>query len=435
MLFENQENLIQFMTDNGADRILFKCLAENDNSKQQIYLGGSFEALNQIPFGTVIPGNLNGKEPNYKASLAFYWISDEGRIELAPGAQLILYPKYPEVRLSGFLQGCSISPSNHLHPVPSGERRYNNGRDGRVLVLGIRADGHILAYLAPAGTPLANKLTSMADDSSIFTSIETVSGLATKYALLSIIQDIQHDEWIPGCRMNSRGEAIYYKAPNGGGYTLEACLGIIPNGRAEPDWKGWEVKAFTGNKITLMTPEPDAGYYGQHRVEGFVRRYGRTRPVGDLYFTGVHRCGYTQSKTGLTMILDGFDEITNRIVNVTGGLILLDSDGYPAAIWTFAKLLEHWGKKHAHAVYVPYRKQERQGVVGYQYGNPVMLGEGTDFYKFLRAFYNGTVVYDPASKLFINEKGNSQTKARNQFRINVNDLNVLYYQFSLEILP
>lgn len=109
-MFDGKDTLVRFMTEHGADRILFKCLAENDNSKQQIYFGGSFEALNQIPFGEVYPDNINGKVPNYKAAVQFYWISYEGQIECAPKAQLILYPKYPEVRLSGFLQYCSIAP-------------------------------------------------------------------------------------------------------------------------------------------------------------------------------------------------------------------------------------------------------------------------------------------------------------------------------------
>ena len=138
------------MSDHGAYKILFKCLSENDNSKQQIYLGGSFEALNQIPFGEIVPDNIYGKVPNYKASLNFYWISDEGQIKQAPGAKLILYHKYPEVRLSGFLQGCSIAPSEYLQPVSEGKRKKNNNKDGRVLVLGIHRDGRIFAYLIPS---------------------------------------------------------------------------------------------------------------------------------------------------------------------------------------------------------------------------------------------------------------------------------------------
>lgn len=430
-MFDNKEELIRFMTHQGVKKILYKCLTENDNSKQQIYLGGSFDALNQIPFGEVLPSNINGSKPNFKAALNFFWINDEGQIKLAPKAQLILYPKYPEVRLSGFLQGCSIAPSNYLQHIPSGKRQNNNGRDGRVLIFGIRNDDRILAYLAPAGTSLANELITAADTNNIFTYIQITSGLATITELLSEIKNIKDAGWLSGRKMNSQGAVVDYNAQNGGGYTFEACLGIIPNGRSEPDWMGWEVKAFSDNIITLMTPEPDAGHYGEHNVRRFVQEYGHVSKKGELYFTGIHRCGILNKKTGMKMFIDGYDANTDRITNVTGGLTLLDSEDNPAAIWTFAKLIEHWGRKHARTVYIPYIKQKKQAVTEYQYINPIMLGIGTDFYKFLRAFNDGFIYYDPGSKLFINERGHSQTKARNQFRINKRNLTHLYDQFSV----
>ena len=51
----------------------------------------------------------------------------------------------------------------------------------------------------------------------------------------------------------------------------------------------WELKAYSGNRITLMTPEPDGGLYGENGVKVFVREYGK--PAGDdtLNFTGTHR--------------------------------------------------------------------------------------------------------------------------------------------------
>ena len=127
------------------------------------------------------------------------------------------------------------------------------------------------------------------------------------------------------CRIKLRGDIVDYKAINGGGYTLESCFGIIPNGRAEPDWKGWEVKSYTGNKITLMTPEPDAGYYNEHKVGAFVVEYGHVSEKGEIYFTGVHKWGRINKKTGMKIVIDGYDEETNRIIKVNGGLTLLDS--------------------------------------------------------------------------------------------------------------
>ena len=52
--------------------------------------------------------------------------------------------------------------------------------------------------------------------------------------------------------------------------TLEAELGITPNGYAEPDFMGWEVKQYgvtdfiairPRSPVTLMTPEPTGGIY------------------------------------------------------------------------------------------------------------------------------------------------------------------------------
>jgi cobyrinic acid a,c-diamide synthase len=44
MPFENYSQLTDLLARSGVTRVIFKPLAENDNSKQQIYLGGSFEA-------------------------------------------------------------------------------------------------------------------------------------------------------------------------------------------------------------------------------------------------------------------------------------------------------------------------------------------------------------------------------------------------------
>ena len=49
MTFANIESLSQQLTALGASRIFCKALAENDNTKQQIYLGGSFEVIKLLP--------------------------------------------------------------------------------------------------------------------------------------------------------------------------------------------------------------------------------------------------------------------------------------------------------------------------------------------------------------------------------------------------
>jgi hypothetical protein len=75
---------------------------------------------------------------------------------------------------------------------------------------------------------------------------------------------------------------------------------------------GWEVKAYSGSRITLMTPEPDSGYYGKNGVEAFVRKYGRQLPDDVLYFTGTHKVGVNCASSGQTLMLDGFDSSNGK---------------------------------------------------------------------------------------------------------------------------
>ncbi len=108
----NLTNLKSLFANNGCKEILVKNLAPNDNSKNQVYFGGSFEIINVLPISSVETVDAGDwKRERFKASVNFSWISDEGAIFPAPNTQLILYPKYPEVHFSGFLLGCKNAPS------------------------------------------------------------------------------------------------------------------------------------------------------------------------------------------------------------------------------------------------------------------------------------------------------------------------------------
>src|SRR5947209_5977292 len=99
----NLEQLLAAFSGYGCKRLYIKELAENDNSKNQVYLGPDFQAVNILP-NTGIYAEP-GKEGLMKANLDFAWINGEGHLNIAPHAKLILYPQYPEVRFSGFLLG------------------------------------------------------------------------------------------------------------------------------------------------------------------------------------------------------------------------------------------------------------------------------------------------------------------------------------------
>ena len=103
----------------GCTAAYVKVLAPNDNNKNQPYLSKSFEGLHLLPHGE-LTSDGEGDRIRYKASLNFAWLNDDLLPFVAPETKLILYPQYPEVRLSGFLAGCKDAPSKLMtDPAPA----------------------------------------------------------------------------------------------------------------------------------------------------------------------------------------------------------------------------------------------------------------------------------------------------------------------------
>jgi MvaI/BcnI restriction endonuclease family len=416
----------------GAVRAFCKPLAENDNSKQQVYFGGSFDVLHMFPFHNIVVDG-NGAQGTYKAKIDLFWI-DEKTTEQAHGAQLILYPQYPEVRFSGFLRGCKLAPNEQLRPLPKTQRRFNNGADGRVLFFAVNDEGKTYAYLAPAGSAIAldffhQQTMSPFVKQSVFYQLKLQTE-DVKVLLLQQLGLLVQSGWRNSVSLGSDGLVRPYKAQNGGGYTLEAFMGVVRNGRSEPDFRGWELKAFSSSRVTLMTPEPDAGDYGLYGAKSFVEQYGSPsiKDPSTLYFTGTHRVNARNEKTGLTLTVNGFDASTQKITDVNGAVALINDAGKNAAAWTFSQLLLKWNKKHAQAAYVPF-----ESILGeqnqYRYETPVLLGEGTDFSRFISALVNGSVILDPGSKVEAALTPHSKVKARSQFRTTTKQLPSLYQHF------
>ena len=144
----NLQNPKKLFIDNGCQKLYVKKLSPNDNSKNQVYLGGSFEILNIFPLSeikTEEAGDWNMER--FKASINFSWISDDGNIYPAPNSQLILYPKYPEVRFSGFLKKCENPPSELM------TQRLAD----RLLFLSISDKGKILGYVTDQAQKLGTR--------------------------------------------------------------------------------------------------------------------------------------------------------------------------------------------------------------------------------------------------------------------------------------
>lgn len=435
------DTLYKIMSDAGVRELYFKVLAPNDNSKNQIYLGGDMSIANKIPTGNFVFSESTSRKSRTKARrkiqapVQFAWIDAAGSASPAPNTKLILYPQYSEVRLSGFLRGTSGGPSDFMAPDRQGRE------SGRVLFIGVTADGRVIGYLASPDSRLSRHARELRAGSTDGLLIQLPlpaqsEGLSAKYLLLGALAQIHKKGWMLGRRLGSGGESLPCNSGNCGGYTLEAELGVRPNGYSEPDFHGWEIKQYGVTKfganvsriITLMTPEPSGGYYVQNSAEAFVRRYGYPDHQGRhdrLNFGGIYRFNHRNQGTGLTLRLEGYQRDSPSVADPGGSIALTDDEGTVAASWSFAKLLDHWKRKHACAVYVQ-SQSRKNGERFYRYGRYVQLGIGTDFTLLLSAIADGHVYYDPGIKLEEASSTQPRLKRRSQFRISSSFLVSLY---------
>lgn len=439
-------NVVQLFRDSGVNRLYVKYLAPNDNSKNQIYLRSSLELLNLFPVrGDIRVEKVRSRKPrkgksplNMKASIPFCWLDSQGRSFPAPNTQLILYPQYPEVRMSGFLKGAEWSPNELLLPTKRGRE------EGRVLFLGIHPSGQVLGFLAEPSSAAAKSAREMGLETEVGPlaelDIEKLLGLEDdRTILLTELRRIHELGWIQSKTLCPDGSVSVCRGTRCGGYTLEAELGVVPNGLAEPDFYGWEVKQHgvanltkPGNKpVTLMTPNPDFGDFHDLSLADFVRKYGYPDRKGRphrLNFGGIFRHGVAGPLTGLTLRLSGFDPSEANIFAPDGSLMLETEEGVVAAGWSFGKLLAHWQEKHNRAVYVPSQAKQDE-VPYYRYGSTVNLGQQTSFLRFLGSIAEGALYLDPASHVEEKPGSTLKTKSRSQFRIKVGDLAALYGQW------
>jgi len=422
----NLDRVKQLMRAAGVTQLYLKRLAENDNSKNQVYLGPDFTALNVLPTGELI-GDPE-RPSRLKGTLSFSWLSSTGVIAPAPHAQLILYPQYPEVRFSGFLRGSAAAPNDVMTVRQA----------GRVLFFGITAEGKILGFAASHNSALAREIAALnlQADTGVFSQIPLEDHADDRKILIAQLARIAALEWIDSKRLNTRGETVECNAPNCGGYTLEAELGIRPNGISDPDFHGWEIKQHavanllrpaSGGPITLMTPEPTGGLYVDAGIKEFIRRYGYPdRTIIDRRnFGGIHNALRICTATNLALTLQGYDPVTRKITDFSGGISLVDPEGTAAAVWHYKDLLHHWTRKHAKAAYIPsiVRREPRNQ---YQYSSHVRIAEVTEFRLFLNAVASGDVYYDPGIKIVNVSSAKPEVKKRSQFRIRSASIPLLY---------
>lgn len=425
----------------GATEVLVKRLAPNDNGKNQIYLAGDASALGKIPTGEVelvegtsTKASARKRGPIFRSFVNLHWLKDDAVLVPAPHAKLILYPQYSEVRLSGFVRGCPAAPA-HLFDIK------RSGRDpGRVLLLAPLPDGRVVAKaFAPDSAEAAVLRETEGEPYGVLHRFELSAdnaALSSEHLLISKLRHIHLQGWLDPVYLQADGTTRPCVGTNCGGVTLESHLDIRPNGRAEPDFHGWEIKQHgvvslvrpRASRITLMTPEPSGGAYVESGAEYFIRTWGYADQKGRddrINFGGIYRSGAkAHGLTGLRLVLQGYD--ANKGSFDGGGCIaLLDGSDRIAASWSFAKLMDHWRKKHAKAAFVPSQIQ-RNPSIRYRYGNEVMLAEGARFRLLLRAFAEGAVYYDPGLKIEKAASAHPEIKRRSQFRVDSRRLASLY---------
>jgi len=436
----NLKTLLKIFSDKDCNKVYVKKLSANDNSKNQVYFGGSFDVLNILPIKEITSDADNkggGKKTRFKTKLDFYWAADDGQLSHAPDAQLVLYPKYPEVRFSGFLKGSKNAPSDLMaERIPD-----------RLLFLGVSKARQVIGYVVGPESSLVNEFSALQnlEDIGVFKSITLLGDKIetdSRGKLLQELKRINNLGWIDARRLSANNKVSPCNSTNCGGYTMEAELGIVENSNSLPDYLGWELKTFSVNNfskfgskaVTLMTPEPTDGLYVDEGLEKFITTYGYKDKMGRearMNFGGIHKFAATQKSTGLKLVLEGYDAVKDKIEDTDGYLGLIDDKETIAASWSFAALLEHWNRKHAQACYIPSMKRKTADEVykqQYSYGNLVIMGEKTDFSIFLKQVALGNVYYDPGIKLELAIPGvrDQGTKRRSQFRMKASQLTNLY---------
>ncbi len=148
-----------------------------------------------------------------------------------------------------------------------------------------------------------------------------------------------------------------------------------------------------------------------------MERYGHLAKNGDgsRRFTGTHKVGSVSSTSGLGLRVSGYDPRADKFDAAVGIAVEMFNPATEeiAASWSLERLANCWNAKHASAMYVPAEARPAQhGLAEYRFGDRVLVGEGTDVFRLLRAIHRGLVWYDPADSVYLD----GTAKVRPQWR-------------------
>jgi hypothetical protein len=430
-------NLLEF---HGAELALLKLLPKNANDKNQIYIASDFGVLYEL-FDLTLAERAVSVSASVRAELGiriseasfnkFFWMKRDGSLVEAKKVKAIVYPQYPEARLSG-LQTIEGSMPQALSVGftklnPDAKRllvlaRLPLGACIGMVYLGLSSEFEQELALLPSfeRARSCKKLTiDQGNSKKLERRLAEVLGVPLR-----------------GCRLDAYGRTLPFSGTQVCGYTLEHALGIIPNSSSDGDLYGIELKTHTQPKVTLFTPEPDGGEYVRD-FSAFMKKYGYQDDDGDYRLTGIHRANVMCSKSGLTLRLreyrltgserawvayDPRTPLTAKLDTVE--VALIGQDGDVAASWSLPRLMNCWGAKHNEVVYIRADKISNPDSVqtgeGYEhlitFGTTVMWCRQTSAERLLSAINDGTLYLDPAPKL--HGSNPSKNKRRSQWRVN-----------------
>lgn len=434
-------DLSALLASHGADLALLKTLPKNANDKNQIYIASDFGVLFDLFDLTLAERGGSSSTTKTRSDSrsriteavfnSFAWIRRDGTLAPAKRVKAIIYPQYPEARLSG-LQ----TVDNTMPPSLSVAYTKLYPEAKRLLVLARLPRSECIALvclnLSPEFEEELAQLPGFARAKACKRlHIEQNSGGKLVTALAGVL-----GKPLRGCRLDRYGNTLPFSGTQVCGYTLEHALGIVPNSDSDGDLYGIELKTHTQVKVTLFTPEPDGGLYVES-FSGFMKKYGYPDASGDYRLTGVHRANEPCAKSGLTLRVREYHEqdgvqvvqtydpatpLTSKIGAVD--VALIGPDGEVAASWSLERLMNCWGAKHNEAVYIRANKIANPDAVhaaaGYEhlvtFERTVMWCRGTSAEKLLKAISDGVIFMDPAPKLHATDP--SKNKRRAQWRVN-----------------
>lgn len=428
MAFTTYAKMRKAFIDRGCSELLIKQLSPHqDNEKNQVYLGGSSNELISILPGedklrskstSVAKKRSNTRFLIIEKSIKLFWLNESEPEAYAPHAKIINYFQYPEIRLSGFLRGCP-NPPDALRR----DNQHSYGR--RFLVLGISGEEIYATVVTDMQREIIQKILPLPKWEpyklfKVLTLTKASSPLIDPTKLLAEIRLLSGKKY-EGCSLKERGQKPQpYFASNGAGYTLEALLDIPKNSNSGPDKYGFEIKAFTRNRITLMTPEPDFGYRYEQGLTAFLHQFGwpGTKKDGSHRFNGKHNTLRAYPLSNLKLEILHWDAV-HGVPTGKGNpdVILVDNDTREiAAGWTFTKLSASWSKKHAGGMYVQATRAQPLRTAKpprYSFGPEIHCGIGTSPLYLLKAISEGRIYLDPGDRV----DSIGQEKKRTQWRI------------------